>query len=146
MSSEKKIAIGCDHAGYDLKETLKSYLSDKGYEIEDHGTDSHESTDYPEYAHAVAKSVSEDGVPNGILICGTGNGISMSANKHEGVRAALCWDKEVAILARQHNDANIVSIPARFVTTEEAKNIVDAFFGEDFEGGRHQRRVDKINQ
>lgn len=146
MHIYKKIAIGSDHAGYDLKETLKRYLNDKGYEVEDHGTKSNESTDYPEYAHAVANSISNTKDKLGVLICGSGNGISMSANKHAGIRAALCWEEEVAILARQHNDANIVSIPARFVTTEEAKAIVDAFLGEDFEGGRHQRRVDKIDQ
>ena len=141
-----KLAIGCDHAGYDLKETIKRHLEEQGYEMEDHGTNSADSTDYPEYAHAVASSVSEEnGIDQGILICGSGNGISMSANKHSGVRAALCWDKEVAILARQHNDANIVSLPARFVSTEEAVSIVDAFIGETFEGGRHQRRVDKID-
>lgn len=147
MSSNEKLAIGCDHAGYDLKEAIKRHLTDQGFEIEDHGTNSVDSTDYPEYAHAVANSVADNNnVRRGILICGSGNGISMSANKHAGVRAALCWDKEVAILARQHNDANIVSLPARFVTTEQAKSIVDAFIGEGFEGGRHQRRVDKIDK
>jgi len=142
----KKLAIGSDHAGYELKETLKKYMEDKGFEMEDHGTYSDESTDYPEYAHAVANSVAEDNdVNQGILICGSGNGISMSANKHVGVRAALCWDPEVAVLAKQHNDANILSLPARFITTETAKEIVDAFMEEEFEGGRHQRRVDKID-
>lgn len=142
-----KLAIGSDHAGYELKETLKKYMEEKGYEMEDHGTNSNESTDYPEYAHAVANSIAENnGVDQGILICGSGNGISMAANKHSGVRAALCWNKEVAILAKQHNDANIVSLPARFLTTEEAKYIVDAFLEQEFEGGRHQRRVDKIDQ
>lgn len=146
MNSGKKIAIGSDHAGYELKETLKRYMEEKGYKMEDHGTYSNDSTDYPEYAHAVANSVAEkNDVEQGILICGSGNGISMSANKHSGVRAALCWDKEVAILARKHNDANIVALPARFITTEDAKSIVDAFVEEEFEGGRHQRRVDKID-
>ncbi|MBL4753084.1 MAG: ribose 5-phosphate isomerase B [Flavobacteriales bacterium] len=144
---EKKLAIGSDHAGYDLKETLKRYMEEKGFEMEDHGTFSEESTDYPDYAHAVANSVAEDNdVNRGILICGSGNGISMAANKHAGVRAALCWEPEVAILAKQHNDANIVSLPARFITTETAKDIVDAFMDEEFEGGRHQGRVDKIDQ
>ena len=147
METSKKIAIGCDHAGYELKEILKKYVEGQGYEVEDHGTYSDDSTDYPEYAHAVANSVAENnGIDQGILICGSGNGISMSANKHPGVRAALCWEKEVAILAKQHNDANIVSLPARFVTAEVAKDIVDAFLGQEFEGGRHQRRVDKIDQ
>jgi len=144
---EKKLAIGSDHAGYDLKETLKRYMEEKGFEMEDHGTFSDESTDYPDYAHAVANSVAQDNdVNRGILICGSGNGISMAANKHAGVRAALCWEPEVAILAKQHNDANIVSLPARFITTETAKDIVDAFMDEEFEGGRHQGRVDKIDQ
>ena len=122
-------------------------MDEKGYQMEDHGTSSSESTDYPEYAHAVANSVAEDNdVNQGILICGSGNGISMSANKHSGIRAALCWDKEVAVLAKQHTDANIVALPAGFITTEEALGIIDAFLEEEFEGGRHQRRVDKIDQ
>ncbi|PCH86302.1 MAG: ribose 5-phosphate isomerase B [Flavobacteriales bacterium] len=147
MGKGKKLAIGCDHAGYELKETLKKYMEEKGYDMEDHGTYSDESTDYPEYAHAVANSVAQNNnVDQGILICGSGNGISMAANKHSGVRAALCWEKEVAILARQHNNANIVALPARFVTTEDAKTIVDAFIEEEFDGGRHQRRVDKIDE
>ena len=147
MEVNRKLAIGSDHAGYELKETLKRYMEEKGYEVKDHGTYSDESTDYPEYAHAVANSVAEENdVGYGILICGSGNGISMSANKHVGVRAALCWNKEVAVLARQHNNANIVSLPARFITTEEAKSIVVAFVEEEFEGGRHQRRVDKIDE
>ena len=147
MESNKTVAIGSDHAGYELKESIKKYMEEKGYQMEDHGTSSSESTDYPEYAHAVANSVAEDNdVDQGILICGSGNGISMSANKHSGIRAALCWDKEVAVLAKQHTDANIVALPAGFITTEEALGIIDAFLEEEFEGGRHQRRVDKIDQ
>ena len=147
MESNKTVAIGSDHAGYELKESIKKYMDEKGYQMEDHGTSSSESTDYPEYAHAVANSVAEDNdVDQGILICGSGNGISMSANKHSGIRAALCWDKEVAVLAKQHTDANIVALPAGFITTEEALGIIDAFLEEEFEGGRHQRRVDKIDQ
>ena len=147
MESNKTVAIGSDHAGYELKESIKKYMEEKGYQMEDHGTNSSESTDYPEYAHAVANSVAEDNdVNQGILICGSGNGISMSANKHSGIRAALCWDKEVAVLAKQHTDANIVALPAGFITTEEALGIIDAFLEEEFEGGRHQRRVDKIDQ
>ncbi|HIF14435.1 MAG TPA: ribose 5-phosphate isomerase B [Bacteroidetes bacterium] len=142
----KTLAIGSDHAGYELKESIKKHIEERGYEVEDHGANSSESTDYPAYAHAVANSVANDNnVDEGILICGSGNGISMSANKHSGVRAALCWEKEVAILAKQHNNANIVSLPARFITTEEAFEIVDAFLESEFEGGRHQRRVDKID-
>jgi len=147
MESNKTVAIGSDHAGYELKESIKRFMEEKGYQMEDHGTNSSESTDYPEYAHAVANSVAEDNdVDQGILICGSGNGISMSANKHSGIRAALCWDKEVAVLAKQHTDANIVALPAGFITTEEALGIIDAFLEEEFEGGRHQRRVDKIDQ
>ena len=147
MESNKTVAIGSDHAGYELKESIKKFMEEKGYQMEDHGTNSSESTDYPEYAHAVANSVAEDNdVDQGILICGSGNGISMSANKHSGIRAALCWDKEVAVLAKQHTDANIVALPAGFITTEEALGIIDAFLEEEFEGGRHQRRVDKIDQ
>ena len=147
MESNKTVAIGSDHAGYELKESIKKYMEEKGYQMEDHGTSSSESTDYPEYAHAVANSVAEDNdVNQGILICGSGNGISMSANKHSGIRAALCWDKEVAVLAKLHTDANIVALPAGFITTEEALGIIDAFLEEEFEGGRHQRRVDKIDQ
>jgi ribose 5-phosphate isomerase B len=142
----KTLAIGSDHAGYELKESIKKHIEERGYEVEDHGANSSESTDYPAYAHAVANSVANDNnVDEGILICGSGNGISMSANKHSGVRAALCWEKEVATLAKQHNNANIVSLPARFITTEEAFEIVDAFLESEFEGGRHQRRVDKID-
>ena len=142
----KTLAIGSDHAGYELKESIKKHIEERGYEVEDHGANSSESTDYPAYAHAVANSVANDNnVDEGILICGSGNGISMSANKHSGVRAALCWEKEVATLAKQHNNANIVSLPARFITTEEAFEIVDAFLASEFEGGRHQRRVDKID-
>jgi ribose 5-phosphate isomerase B len=142
----KTLAIGSDHAGYELKESIKKHIEERGYEVEDHGANSSESTDYPAYAHAVANSVANDNnVDEGILICGSGNGISMSANKHSGVRAALCWEKEVAILAKQHNNANIVSLPARFITTEEAFEIVDAFLESEFEGGRHQRMVDKID-
>jgi ribose 5-phosphate isomerase B len=147
MELNKTLAIGSDHAGYELKESIKRYIEEKGYRVEDYGTNSSESTDYPEYAHTVANSVAADNdVDQGILICGSGNGISMSANKHTGIRAALCWDKEVAVLAKQHNDANIVALPARFITTEEAIGIVDAFLEQEFEGGRHQRRVDKIDQ
>jgi len=142
----KILAIGSDHAGYELKQSIKKHVEERGYEVEDHGTNSGESTDYPEYAHSVASSVArENNIDEGILICGSGNGISMSANKHSGVRAALCWEKEVAILAKQHNNANIVSLPARFITTQEAFEIVDAFLEHEFEGGRHQKRVDKID-
>tara|TARA_B100001564_G_C20324867_1_gene527437 strand:- start:100 stop:531 length:432 start_codon:yes stop_codon:yes gene_type:complete len=141
---KKKIAIGSDHAGYQLKEILKEELNQKGIEVVDFGCLSEESIDYPDYAHPVAEYV-EQNKSNGILICGSGNGISMSANKHQGIRAALCWTEEIAQLARQHNDANIVSLPARFIETETAKKIIEAFLNTDFEGGRHERRVSKIS-
>ena len=143
--AQKKIAIGCDHAGYELKEYLKNYLIENGIEIKDHGTFSEDSTDYPDYAHMVASSVANKKVFAGVLICGSGNGISMAANKHSGIRAALCWEVEIAKLARQHNDANILSLPARFISKDSAKEIVKIFLEEEFEGGRHQRRVSKIN-
>ena len=139
-----KIAIGSDHAGYQLKEVLKKELEQKGIEVVDFGCPSEESIDYPDYAHPVSEYVEKNNT-QGILICGSGNGISMSANKHQGIRAALCWTKEIAQLARQHNNANIVSLPARFIEIETAKNIIEAFFNTEFEGGRHERRVNKIS-
>lgn len=140
-----KIAIGCDHAGFELKETLKIFLVEKGHILNDKGAFSLESVDYPDFAHKVAESIRNNESETGILICGSGNGISMAANKHKHIRAALCWKKEIAELARQHNDANILSLPARFISVEEAKNIVDAFFNTAFEGGRHANRVNKIS-
>lgn len=140
-----KIAIGCDHAGYDYKEMLKKRLIANGHEVQDMGTNSTESVDYPDFVHPVSKLVNKDKVDKGILICGSGNGVSMTANKYKNVRAAICWNKELASLARQHNDANIVSIPARFISKRMASMIVTAFLNTPFEGGRHQRRVDKIS-
>ena len=140
-----KLYIGSDHAGFEMKEALKVWLS-KNYseiEVEDKGCYSEESCDYADYAHAVANSVNRDS--RGILLCGSANGVSIAANKHAGVRAALCWTEEIALLARQHNDANILSIPARFVTLEVAEAMVKAFLDTPFEGGRHARRVEKIN-
>ena len=139
-----KLAIGCDHAGFELKETLKTYLVEKGFELVDKGTYSLDSVDYPDFAHAVSSAIEKGQVGLGILICGSGNGISMAANKHAGIRAALCWKSEIASLARLHNDANILSLPARFISAEEAKEIVDTFLNTDFEGGRHANRVNKI--
>ena len=139
-----KIGIGCDHAGYELKELLKSKLSEMGHEVEDCGTHSKDSTDYPDYAHPVASGVESGSFEKGVLICGSGNGISMTANKHAGVRAALCWTKEIAELARLHNNANILSLPARYIAKEQGVEILETFFSTDFEGGRHQNRVDKI--
>lgn len=138
------IPIGADHAGFKLKEILKSYLEAKGYTFEDFGCFSEESIDYPDFAHPVARMVEKNRNMLGILICGSGNGINMTANKHQGVRSALCWKKEIAELARLHNNANIITLPARFITEEEAKEMVDIFFTTEFEGGRHQLRVDKI--
>lgn len=140
----KKIAIGCDHAGFQLKKVLISHLSEQGWELVDFGCPSEESIDYPDYAHPVAEYV-ENNNSLGVLICGSGNGISMSANKHQGVRSAICWTKEIAELARQHNNANILSLPARFITIEEGLKISNTFFSTDFEGGRHERRVNKIS-
>ena len=140
-----KIGIGCDHAGYELKELLKSKLSEMGHEVEDCGTHSKDSTDYPDYAHPVASGVESGSFEKGVLICGSGNGISMTANKHAGVRAALCWTKEIAELARLHNNANILSLPARYIAKEQGVEILETFFSTDFEGGRHERRVNKIN-
>lgn len=140
-----KIAIGADHAGFSLKELLKSYLQTKGIEIKDFGTHSEERADYADYAHPVATSVESKEVDFGLLMCGSGNGINMSANKHKGIRAALCWNSQIAELARQHNDANILTLPARFITEEEAKKCVDIFLATAFEGGRHTDRVRKIS-
>jgi ribose 5-phosphate isomerase B len=139
-----KIAIGSDHAGYKLKQTIITHLTNKGYNLEDFGTYSEESCDYPDYAHAVANSVENKQTDLGILMCGSGNGITIAANKHQGIRAALSWDVEIAQLARLHNDANIVSLPARFISEDKALQIVDIFLTTEFEGGRHQKRIDKI--
>ena len=140
----KKIAIGSDHAGFQLKQALIIYLQEKGWEPIDFGCPSEESIDYPDYAHPVAEYV-EQNKTLGVLICGSGNGISMSANKHQGIRSAICWTQEIASLARQHNNANILSLPARFITTELGVAIAETFFTTDFEGGRHERRVNKIS-
>ena len=139
----KKIAIGSDHAGYQLKQTLINHLQEQGWEPIDFGCPSEESIDYPDYAHPVSEYV-EQNKTLGVLICGSGNGISMSANKHQGVRSAICWNKEIAALARQHNNANVLTLPARFISIELGIQITDTFFSTDFEGGRHERRVNKI--
>ena len=140
-----KIAIGCDHAGYDMKERLKKNLEGKGINVQDFGAFSSDSVDYPDFAHAVAAEISSGNFGAGVLICGSGNGISMTANKYNGVRAALCWTPEIAELARLHNDANILSLPARFITQEQGVEILEKFIETSFEGGRHERRVNKIN-
>ncbi|MBQ1752613.1 MAG: ribose 5-phosphate isomerase B [Paludibacteraceae bacterium] len=138
--------MACDHAGYQLKEYLKDYLKPKVFEIVDFGTDSSDSVDYPDFGHKLGSAVNNGKVDYGIAICGSGNGISMTVNKYRNVRAALCWKDEIAQLARQHNDANIISLPARFISEAEAERFVDTFFSTDFEGGRHERRVTKIAQ
>lgn len=138
------IPIGADHAGFQLKETIRLYLQEKGYEVRDFGCYSDESIDYPDFGHPVAEMVEENKGMLGILICGSGNGINMTANKHQGIRSALCWKTEIAELARLHNNANILAMPARFISEEEAKEMVDVFLNTKFEGGRHQNRVDKI--
>lgn len=139
-----KIVIGSDHAGFELKSTVIDYLQTKEYKVIDKGTDSELSTDYPTFGHAVANTIEDGEVELGILICGSGNGVAMTANKHIGVRCALCWTKEISALSRAHNDANILALPARFVSKVEALEIVDAFITTEFEGGRHERRVNLI--
>lgn len=139
-----RIAIGNDHAGPDYKRAIVAMLKAKGYEVFNYGTDTFDSVDYPDFGHKVAQDVQDNKADLGILICGSGNGIAMTANKHSAVRCALCWTKEIAVLARQHNDANIISIPARFTAIEQAVEIVEAFLTADFEGGRHANRVNKI--
>lgn len=139
-----KIAIGCDHAGTSLREELIHYLQEQGHEIIDFGTKTTDSVDYPDYAHPVANAVESNQADKGILICGSANGVCITANKHAGIRAALCWKPEIAELARQHNDANIIGLPARFMSTDEAKASVNLFLTTAFEGGRHQNRVNKI--
>lgn len=141
-----KIAIGCDHAGFELKEKLKSFIESKGWEVQDFGAYSEERADYPDFAHLVANSVETKEADYGLLMCGSGNGINMTANKHKGIRSALCWNKEIAELARLHNDANILTLPARFISEEEAKECVSVFYSTPFEGGRHAGRVSKISQ
>ncbi len=138
------IAICSDHAGYELKSILEGYLEANGLEFEDFGTFSSESCDYPDFAHKCAVAVEEGKCYPGIAMCGSGNGINMTLNKHQGIRAALCWTPELASLARRHNDANVLVLPARFIAPEEAIKILDTFLSTGFEGGRHQRRIGKI--
>ena len=145
--NELKIAICSDHAGFALKQIVNEYLTSKNpVDFKDFGTYSAESCDYADFAHPMASAVENGEFDYGISICGSGNGISMTVNKHQGIRAALCWNEEIASLARQHNNANVLSLPARFVSEEQALRMVDVFFSTDFEGGRHQGRIDKIPQ
>lgn len=138
------IAIGADHAGFVYKESIKEWLLQKGFQVKDFGTHSAEPVDYPDFAHPVALAVENGECKSGILICGSGNGVAMTANKHAQIRAALCWSKEIARLARLHNDANIICLPARFVSIEQALEMVETFLKTDFEGGRHENRVKKM--
>jgi len=140
----KKIVIASDHAGFELKEKIVEYLKNKQFSVEDLGTDSPNSVDYPDFGHALAEHVASNRYDAGISLCGSGNGINITANKHPEIRSALCWRKDIAELARSHNDANICALPARFISFEQACQIVDAFLSTPFEGGRHKRRIEKI--
>ncbi len=144
MEQMPTIGLACDHAGYDKKELIREFLESQNYTVVDYGCHSTESVDYPEFAHALGYGLAKGECSLGFAFCGSANGISMSLNKHQNVRAALCWIPEIASLARQHNDANVCSIPARFTTEAEALEIANAFLESEFEGGRHQRRVDLI--
>lgn len=139
-----KIAIGNDHAGTEYKLAIVGLLKSMNVEVINHGTDGTDSVDYPDFIHPVAQNVEKGEVSLGIVVCGSGNGASMTANKHQGVRAALCWNKELTALAREHNDANILSLPARFISLSQALEMVKTFINTEFEGGRHERRVEKI--
>jgi ribose 5-phosphate isomerase B len=145
MQNKIHIALGCDHAGYAYKEAVLNYLAAKGYEVTDNGTNTVDSVDYPDFVHPVAVSIQNGESKFGVIMCGSGNGVAITANKHRGIRAALCWNREIAELARQHNDANIISIPVRYVSIETAIEMLDAFLNTPFEGGRHQKRVEKID-
>jgi ribose 5-phosphate isomerase B len=144
MEEIKKIAIAADHAGFELKQQLIAHLKEKGIEVVDFGAHTSESVDYPDYAHPLAGAIEKGDFELGLSVCGSGNGISMTLNKHKGIRSAICWKPVIAKLAREHNNANICSLPGRFLTFEEAKEIVDAFLRARFEGGRHQPRIDKM--
>ncbi|HBL74685.1 MAG: ribose 5-phosphate isomerase B [Bacteroidetes bacterium GWF2_42_66] len=139
-----KIALACDHAGFERKQSIIEYLKEQGYEVKDFGAYSSESSDYPDWVHPMAEAVSSGEYQFGITFCGSGNGINMTANKHQKIRSAICWMPEIARLARQHNDANVCALPARYITDDEAREIVKIFLSTGFEGGRHLRRVQKI--
>ncbi|MDP1621788.1 MAG: ribose 5-phosphate isomerase B [Bacteroidales bacterium] len=145
VDSLKQIAIGCDHAGFVVKDYIIKNLGSSGYEFIDFGTFSELSMDYPEIAHPLAKAVQSGSFEFGILICGSGNGVAIVANKYTGIRAAICWNEEITSLARLHNNANIIVLPARFISQDEAVDLVRLFLSTGFEGGRHQRRIDKIS-
>jgi ribose 5-phosphate isomerase B len=141
---DKPVVIASDHAGYQMKLSLIQHLKEKGYTVKDLGTDSSEPVDYPDFGHPLAEAVEQGAFQLGISLCGSGNGINMVTNKHQGIRGALCWNKEIAKLARSHNNANICSLPARFINLEQAREIVDVFLETPCEGGRHQERIKKI--
>lgn len=141
----KPIAIGADHAGFEYKKELVNWLKGKGYQVSDKGTHDTSSVDYPDFAHPVAEMVENGEAAFGILFCGSANGVAITANKHQGIRAGLCWQNDIAKLVRQHNDANIICLPARFIAFEQAKQMVELFIETPFEGGRHQNRVNKIS-
>ncbi|NVK51229.1 MAG: ribose 5-phosphate isomerase B [Cyclobacteriaceae bacterium] len=140
----KKIAIGGDHAGFEYKKALIEKLQKQGYEVKDFGPFSDASVDYPDYVHPLCTAIENGEFDQGIVICGSGNGVAMTANKHQGIRAALCWNTALASLARRHNNANVIALPARFVNYQDAENMVETFLTTDFEGGRHNNRVNKI--
>ena len=140
----EKIGIACDHAGYEMKEFLVGYLSSKGFDVVDFGTHSEESIDYPDFGHALAAAIEAGEMDRGVGLCGSGEGMAMTLNKHQGIRAGLCWNDTVAELIRQHNNANVVVLPARFISNDEAMAIVEKFLVTSFEGGRHEARVAKI--
>ena len=144
FDSSKPIAIGCDHAGFEYKTALVKWLSEKGYQVKDFGTFSADSVDYPDFAHPTANSVESGESCFGILLCGSANGVAITANKHQHIRAGLCWENDVAVLVRKHNNANIICIPARFVALALAEQMIEIFMTTDFEGGRHATRVNKI--
>ena len=140
----KKIGIASDHAGYEMKEFLIGYLGSRGYEVLDFGTDSPESVDYPDYAHPLARAIESGELTEGVALCGSGEGMTITLNKHQGIRAGLAWIPEIARLIRQHNNANVIVLPARFITNDEAVAMLDAYFAAQFEGGRHQHRIEKM--
>ncbi|ERM84010.1 ribose 5-phosphate isomerase [Rhodonellum psychrophilum GCM71 = DSM 17998] len=141
----KKIAVGGDHAGFAYKKDIIKMLESEGYEVKDFGPYSDASADYPDFVHPLCEAIESGEFKQGVLVCGSGNGVAMTANKHQGIRAALCWNEELAALSRQHNDANVLALPARFIPSELAEKLVKIFLSTDFEGGRHGTRVDKIN-
>lgn len=140
----KKIGIACDHAGYEMKEFLVGYLGSRGYEVLDFGTHSPESVDYPDYAHPLARAIESGELTQGVALCGSGEGMAITLNKHQAIRAGLAWIPEIARLVRQHNNANVLVLPARFITNDEAVALLEAYFESEFEGGRHERRIEKI--